>query len=308
MNIVDTLTAGFTTVTKKPWLGAVPVVLDLFLWLGPKLSIAPVIQKMIASFREAMAIMASSGGQDANLQIMFERMLEELQGTFAQTNWLSLLAWGRLGLPSIASSKPIVPGVDRVIEISGYQQLLATQILIMALGLFIACIFLGILAQEIRGESFDLGKLARRVPLYWWRMALIFLPLSIALFLLFSASFLFGAFAFFIWVSILWALLYLSFVPQAITLAETKPLSAVWTSFAVVRHNFWSALGLILLSNLIATGLGLILRNLLGSVPGTLVAILANAYVGTGLAAAAFVFYRDRLTAWRDSQRNLRSV
>jgi hypothetical protein len=67
--------------------------------------------------------------------------------------------------------------------------------------------------------------------------------------------------------------------------------------------------GLVLLSNLINMGLGLIWgRLLVGSPLGTGVAILANAYVGTSTTLAFFVFYRDRFAAWHQLLQQQRST
>ena len=77
----------------------------------------------------------------------------------------------------------------------------------------------------------------------------------------------------------------------------------------VVRHNFWSAMGMILLVNIINTGLGFVwIRLLMQSTIGTVFAILANAYVGTSLSLAMFVFYRDRVGTWSPSLPQRRSV
>ncbi len=64
------------------------------------------------------------------------------------------------------------------------------------------------------------------------------------------SSFILGALAFLFWGLALWVVLYVMFVPEAITMAQEKPLRAVAASFAVVRSSFWSTLGLIVLVNL----------------------------------------------------------
>lgn len=298
MRVIDTLTAGFNTVTKKLWLATLPMVVDLFLWLGPKVSVAPVIEKMTTSFRQAMDALGSTAA-DPGLVDMFEAAIDQFQSTIGSTNLLALLSWGRLGMPSIAGIRPIDLKVDRVVQVSEYGQMLLVQVLIMALGLFVACIFLGMLACEVRGEALDLVGLSRRVPLYWLRMLAILVPLGVALFFALFSGFLLGPFGFFVWVLVLWAMLYMSFIPQAITLAEDGPRGAVWHSFTVVRLNFWPSVGLVLLINVITTGLSLVWRLLMVSPVGMLVAILANAYVGTGLTVAAFIFYRERIAEWQ---------
>ncbi|MBN1400697.1 MAG: hypothetical protein JXA74_07660, partial [Anaerolineae bacterium] len=158
MGVIETISTGFSTLSKRIWLALIPVGLDLFLWLGPKLSIAPVIARTLANMRTAAESLGSAGA-DANVTEMMDAMFELLQQTVGSTNFMALLAWGRLGVPSVAGLKPIEPGVGTVIELSGYGQMLLVQIVIMALGLLVACIFLGLLAQAVRGENADLGGL-----------------------------------------------------------------------------------------------------------------------------------------------------
>lgn len=302
MSIIDTLSAGFGTVTRRLWVIVVPVALDLFLWLGPKLSVAPVIRDALATLQATMAMVAPPGGIDPSMAETFQVMAEELQATVGQTNLLSLLAWGQLGVPSIAGLRPVNPEVDRIIEITSYGQMFGMQLLVLLIGLFIACVFLAMLGQEVRGEGLRIDKLFHAVPRYWLRLLAIVVPLGLALMLALSTSLILGPLAFIVWALVLWVLLYLFFVPQAVTMAEESPLRALWSSFVVVRTSFWSALGLILLTQLIGSGLSLIWRNVMALPSGTVIAIVGNAYVGSGLTAAAFIFYRDRVAMWRELQ------
>jgi hypothetical protein len=36
-SVIDTLTAGYETINRRPWLILLPIALDLLFWLGPKL-------------------------------------------------------------------------------------------------------------------------------------------------------------------------------------------------------------------------------------------------------------------------------
>ena len=309
LGVIDTLSLGFSKVARKVWLAALPALLDLFLWLGPKVSIAPVIHKTVVMLREASAAVAPPGGADTGFGEMFEAMMGALENTVGRTNLLGLLAWGRLGVPSVAGLRPIDEEAQWVIELNSYWQTILWQALIMAFGLVLACLFLGLLAQETRDGQLDLGQLLRRVPLYWVRMVAIFAPLLICLIFSSLVGMLFGPFIIFVAVGILWLMIYMTFVPQAITLGEAKPLQALLSSFTVVRFNFWATLGLILLTNLISTGLGLIWHRIFArSALMALLAILANAYVGTALTMALFIFYRDRIIVLREAVERQRSV
>jgi len=301
LNIIDTLSEGFRTVTRRVWIIIVPVALDLFLWLGPKLSVAPVIRDALATLQDAMRMMAPAG-TDPGMAEALQAMAEELQATIGQTNLLALLAWSRLGMPSIAGLRPVNPEVDRIIEITSYGEMFGLQVLILLVGLFLACVFLAILGQEVRGEGVKLDRLVQSVPRFWLHLLVILVPLGMGLVFAVSVSLVLGPLAFIIWALVLWVLLYISFVPQAVAMAEEGPLRALWFSFLIVRTNFWSALGLILLTNLIGTGLSLVWRNVMAAPSGMLLAILGNAYIGSGLTAAAFIFYRDRVAVWRELQ------
>ena len=307
MGIIDTLSAGFGTTAKKLWLIILPVLLDIFLWLGPKLSIAPVIDKMVTFFREGMRFAAPTT-VDASVAEMFDTTLEAFRETMGRLNWFAFLAWGRLGVPSVAGFTPIDAKTDHVIAVSEYWQLLLLQIVIMAAGLLLAALFLVILGSHARGGGVNWHTLFAKVLRAWVYMAIVFVPLGF--FLLFGLSFslLLGPLSIFAGVFFLWLLIYMTFVPQAIALGEENPLHAVLSSFTIVRLNFWATLGLIILVNVISTGLGLVwYRVFMRTAVGTLVAIVANAYVGTSLTLAMFIFYRDRVALWRELLRQ-RSV
>jgi len=87
----------------------------------------------------------------------------------------------------------------------------------------------------------------------------------------------------------------LVFVIQGLVLGQRGLLRAILESFLLVRTQFVSVIGLVVLCLIVYEGLGH-----LWAVPAadswTLsVGILANACVGTGLTAATFVFYRERI-------------
>jgi hypothetical protein len=295
LSIIDTLSAGFSAVAKNLWLMAVPVVLDVGLWLAPKLSVAPVVDQLVTTMRNATQALGTTATADANVNQMVETLNTALQQSVGRTNLLSLLAWGRLGVPGVAGLRQIQPGADRIIEITGYGQWLGVQIVLLLVGLLITCVFLGMLGQAVRGEGVHLGKLSKRLPTYWLHMLAFMLPMGLLLFSVLGSSMILGALAFLLWGLLLWVIVYLAFVPQAITMSEEKPLKAVLSSFTVVRASFWSVLGLLILVNVISLGLGMMWPRLMGSNLGTVAAILLNAYVGTSLTAAYFIFFRERL-------------
>ena len=297
MGVIDTLTTGFNTVARKLWLMIIPVILELFFWLGPKLSAAPVIAKTLQAVQLSLSGLLMPPETQMSAQQMVE-MLDGIQQAVGRTNLFSLLAWGRLGVPSIMGLQPIDPRIDQVIELTGVGQLLIAQFLLLVVGLFIACFFLGMLGQEVRGEGLRLGALVRRVPRYWLYLVILFIPLAVILVMAFTMTIFLG-FLFLLALALLvWILLYMNFVPEAITMAEASPLKAVFSSFSVVRMFFWPTVGLVLIVNIIGLGMGMIWQLLMVNTVGTAAAILLNAYIGTSLTIASFIFYRDRVNMW----------
>ena len=106
----------------------------------------------------------------------------------------------------------------------------------------------------------------------------------------------------------LWIGFYLFFVIDAIVISDVGPIRAIWNSINVVRRNLWSALGLVILINIIAMGLPYLWRALTATPWGTALGILGNAYVGSGLVAASLIFYRDRYRAWVEEKSDSRKV
>ncbi|MFQ6016552.1 MAG: hypothetical protein ACE5NP_14055, partial [Anaerolineae bacterium] len=96
---------------------------------------------------------------------------------------------------------------------------------------------------------------------------------------------------------------YLVFVVEAIVISRAGTFQAIWNSVNVVHRNLWSTLGLILVTNLLIVGLGLIWRKLSVNPWGTVAGIAGNAYVGSGLVATSFIFYGNRYAAWQESRK-----
>jgi len=301
LSIIDTLGAGFRFVSRRLWLAVLPLVLDLYLWLGPKLSMRPVIAQMVEFLREMSEANASEVVGSGDAQAMTEMLMDMLQETLGNINLFALLAWGRLGVPSVAGISVIGEDARWVVELSTYWQVLLAQLVLLGIGLLIACVYLGLIASAVRGDEQHPTMALHRVPTHWLRLVAVFIPLSAMLAFAISFGMILGPLSIFIGVGLLWILLFITFVPQAIVLADQRPLVALWSSVAIVRSFFWPTLGIILLVNVISSGLGLIWNQLLlGTMVGTAIALLANAFVGTGLTVSLFLFFRDRIMLLRE--------
>jgi hypothetical protein len=75
LSVIDALTAGLTTVARRPWLIVVPVAIDLVLWLAPRLSINSLALKFFAVW-EALVRAAYTPTQMASMGDMIDAVRE----------------------------------------------------------------------------------------------------------------------------------------------------------------------------------------------------------------------------------------
>ena len=81
------MSAGFELTTRYPWLLIIPVLLDVFLWLGPRLSFGPLVQQLVTQLPI-----------DATLTLMDPRPMLDLIST--RTNMFTYLSVILLGVPA----------------------------------------------------------------------------------------------------------------------------------------------------------------------------------------------------------------
>jgi hypothetical protein len=310
VGVIDTISAGFRLVALKPILMLIPIVLDLFLWLGPQLSIAPIVISATATLEEWSASLGQAGASQANIESL-RASIELLQSSgLEQANLFRMLAWGSsLGMPSVAGAELAQPAGASILQVSELWQLIPLELLLLAGGLLITAAFLSLLGWQVRGEPLALNRLAGWTAATWLRLLLVLIPIGLFMLATLFMATVFAPLAIVFLIGLLWLLLYICLFPQAIALAGHQPLGAVLSSVQIVRINLWPTARLLLLVLVLSNGLGLIWARLLAhSTLGTVVAIIASAYVGTALVAALFVFYRDRLILLHEMVQRQRSA
>jgi len=308
IGVIDSISLGLTVVRRHPLMMVLPVAVDLLLWLAPPLSVEPLATRIAGVVTQT----AASTGNAESVQ----GVADLLQGWGKASNLLSLLAGVVVGIPSLlAGGMP--DGFWRPfasVQISSASIAFVLCVVLAAGGLAIAAVYLTGMGLAVQGQTLALSEVARKA----WRNAgrllalmagivvvvlLVGIPVSlvVALVMLLSPTVagmiasLVGLMAF--WATI-WAFFYLFFLVEAMVLQEVDLRRSVLNSVAVVRSNFWSALGLIVLLNVLAAGFGVIWRWMAEAHPaGTVLAMIGNTFVGSGLAAASFVFYRGRYEA-----------
>jgi hypothetical protein len=292
IGILSAISKGFDRVTARPHLVAPPLLLDLFLWLGPQLRISSLIQEFFDSAQSLI-----SGQAELFPAAMREALVEGF-------NLLSALSSFPIGIPSVMAgrmplNRPL--GIGGQVEVSEVGMVLVLWLAMTAIGLGLGAFYQLWIASAIAPEA-ELGS--------GWVAALRMIGLGAVLFLaglvvgtsvvlasgiatLILPLLGFGVLALG-WSLLVWLLIYVAFAPHGIIRYDLGVFRAIIDSFVLVRWNLLSTVGFLLL----AIGSYWIL-NVIWGLPEadswfSLLGILGHAFVSTTLLAASYAFYQGR--------------
>lgn len=305
MGVIESLSAGYRYLGWRLYLLLIPVLLDLLLWWTPPVSVAPLFT-WLANFYNDPTL---TQGLPTDMVTMIQKGLTDIgQGS----NLLAILVNGALlHVPSLLVAEEALLKAPSL-KIGSPFLAVSLTALFALLGMLIGVVYLDLLARELplgagaKPETW--GRLCMNILRHWFKIILfvlvtvvgllvLYIPVSISatLLMLFSPSL---AILLLVFMSglLFVVFFYLYFVPAGVILDNLGVRAAIVQSFRLVRINFWSTIGFFLLTYLLDTGFGLIFDRIVPYQPfGTMAAIIANAYLGTGMALALLIFYRTRL-------------
>lgn len=309
LGVIGSLAAGFDVIGRHVWLIAPPVLLDLFLWLGPRLSMTPLLEQLVAFLLAQPAPDAATAQQMAQAAQLLGQLGERFN-LFALLSALPLL-----NVPSLLAQHPpaAVPpwGQPRVQAVTSVVALMGWLVVLLPVGLTLGLLYLNSVARGVRaGRSSDGREPVTGVetavlgPVRVIVFAMCLLAIGVVVvpmwMLLVGAAVAFvPLLGFLVWSLGIglgsYVILHLLFVVPGLLIGGRGLVQAVWESILLIHTQFPSVLGLMLLVVVISQGLGFVWS--LPSADSWLLAvgILGNGCIATGLTAAFFVFYRERI-------------
>ncbi len=313
--LIASLRAGFDTVASHIGLIILPMLVDLFIWLGPHVSLKTILQPLIGEFDNLP-------GMDSPDMATLLRYSHDLWQSIAdQLNLASVLRTYPVGVPSLMAGQlpqqtPI--GAPSVINLGSLSGVVGWWLFFVVAGLVLGSLYFDAVARSLSRD-----KRALSIPgIAWDAGQAIFLSMACLVLLLavsIPATVLLTVLAMIspavaqigvllISVMLVWVMVPLVFSPHGIFVYHQNVLSSMLTSVRLVRYTL-PATGLFFLS-VIVLSQGL---DLLWVVPPadswlSLVAIGGHAFITTSLLAASFVFYRDGVQWVKESlQRSVAS-
>ena len=292
--LIASLAAGFDTTASHASVILLPILLDLFLWLGPHLRIEALLRPMMTVFQSLPP------SQEATLT-------EQIMRQFAQDfNLLSLIRTLPIGIPSLlAGTLPVTNPFGNVIwvEFKDPLQFFNWWVMLTLLGWVGGGLYYNWISSVTRknGSSSSLRQTARAI---WQTIVLSLLWIFIALAIGIPVMMLLGTLAlispslaqfalllglFFF----LWTLPAIFFSAHGIFTYEQNALTSIQSSLRMVRFTL-PASGLFILSAfLISQGLDFLWRVPPTDSWMTLIGITGHAFISSALLAASFVYYRN---------------
>ena len=303
--VIGSLRAGFDTVAGHVWLIVLPLALDIFLWLGPRLS----VDGLLRPFVRYMFLQARRSVDVSELDRFLEAQTSFLD-VLQKFNLLSLISKFRtfpIGISSLlAQTMPVdTPlGEQNVVQVSSLPLLVGIVLILTLFGWVVGGLYFRWVSGTTLGQEAGISLLRAIMQTFilsvCWLLGLmiVLLPVMFILALLaFINPLLANGAIFVILLLSFWMVVPIFFIPHGIFARRQNAFYSALTSLRLARFTFPTS-GMFVISVLILSQ-GL---NYLWSVPPndswmTLVGIAGHAFITTAVLAASFVYYRD-MNVW----------
>jgi hypothetical protein len=305
--VIGALRAGFDVVASHVILILLPLVVDVFLWLGPRLSVEKLLGPMYkVAFEQAGFGLASP--EDASRLTQMQAFFNEILQHFNLASLVTRLQTFPIGISSLmAKVMPIDSplGEQQIVTVSSGWLLLAYMFLLVVIGWAVGGLYFRWVSGTVLGEQ-DAGISPLRaifqtllLSIIWTVMLIaISIPimLLLAVFTLINPALASGA-AFLILIFSFWFIVPLYFTPHGIFIRKQNAFHSIYTSLRMARFTLPTSAMFVFSVFILSTGL-----NYLWSVPPSnswmlVIGIAGHAFITTALLAASFVYYRD-MNAW----------
>lgn len=305
--VIGALRAGFDVVASHVILILLPLGVDVFLWLGPRLSVEKLLGPMYkVAFEQARLGLASP--EDASRLTQIQAILNEILGHFNLASLVTRLQTFPIGISSLmAKIMPIDSplGEHRIVSISSGWLLLAYIFLLVVIGWAIGGLYFRWVSATVLGEQ-DAGISPLRAIFQTFLLSIIWTVMLIAIsipimllltvFTLINPALASGA-AFLILIFSFWFIVPLYFTPHGIFIRKQNAFHSIYTSLRMARFTLPTSAMFVFSVFILSTGL-----NYLWSVPSSdswmlVIGIAGHAFITTALLAASFVYYRD-MNVW----------
>ncbi len=302
--IINSIKSGFDLIATNMTAIFLPLLFNLFLWLGPRLR----MDALFNSIKADVIMIWKSGGIPAE---DIQRAMNLYETVIPNINLFWILRTFPIGisslfLPQETSPTPLGNPVIWQVSVAG---LFGWIFLLTFLGWVGGGLYFRSVAWLALSDKYAQFPGVFRaimqtilVSISWGFLSVfIGVPAFILLMLILQFnSFLANLFLLFFSLASMWVIVPLFFWPHGIFLKRQNVFTSIWSSLQVMRFTLPTSSLFVLTIFLLSFGL-----NFLWTIPPenswmTLIGILGHSFVATALLASSFVYYRD-INAWLQS-------
>lgn len=294
---LGTLKSGFELTTRHWWLIIIPFVLDVFLWLGPRLNYG----QLGRDYLDFWLAQLDSAEVAAPVQI------DTLYNLLEQSNLLSMLSAPLFGVPILLGglAQTETPIATQTLYVNSWRQFSGNWLLFGLLSMLLSAAYYTLVAQAVRDERLNLAEFGRNLLPNTGKLIILTIICVIALLIIMLPLIFVAGIAglvnqsliFVVLIGgsivIMWGVILLSFTPHVMFLNYTSPYRAIRGSFRVVQRHLNSILPLLIAVVLIGNVTDSLWLLAYDGSWLVLVSLAGHAFIATALLAATFIFYFD---------------
>lgn len=301
-SVMKTLAAGFNLVAENIYLIFLPILIDLVIWLGPKIRVFELLSENVSQVLNNISQTAPE-----SLLVQLKTLQEIALASLGLTNIFGAIGLFPLSVPSLmAGSSTIASPLEnsKISELNSVPMLLLVVFVLMLIGTVLGCFYYSIIAQKSAVQPFKLtlkrflkqllNAFIIIVALFLGIMLLL-IPIScvISLFTLLSPV-LAQIILFIILMLTAWLIIPIFFSIHGVFLGANA-IQSFKLSFNISQW-FSSPTSFFLIAMMvISQGL-----NLIWAIPEVdswllLIGVAGHAFISTGLLASSFILYQNYL-------------
>lgn len=312
--LIPAFAAGFNTVANHVHLILPPLLLDLLLWLGPRLSIKNLVQPRIESALNGLSALSAPEMND-----MINQARQTYETILSGYNLMDVLStFPPVGIPGLfvrraVESNPL--GAVQPLQISSDLQAFLFWAVLTLAGFFLGSLYYSQVARTVNGNPSPLewnlvlrqtGQSILLALLLLLLGMLLMVPVTIALTLFLAIT---PGLAQFIFLLVLllafWLIMPLLFSPHGIFANQQTAVTSTLVSIRLVRFFMPGTGTFYILVAVLSLGLNLLWLSPPTSSWMALIGLAGHAFISTALLAASFCYYRDGM---RWMQYNLQKI
>ena len=297
--LISSLVRGFDSVANHVVVILPPVLLDLFLWLGPHLRLKSFFQSLIDQLPSMAKAFPSNIPDPATLQQAWTSFMN-------QFNLFIILRTFPVGATSLLGYQmpwqtPL--GAPQSLDAGSFLGIISWALLLALLGWLIGALYYywisGVTLKPERRSLWKSVKQTTFLSIIWLGMLVVFgLPAFMLVSVISFFSPLLGQIMFFAGALLLiWLAMPVFFSAHGIFILQLDAFRSILGSLRMVRFTLPNTGLFLLVFVLINTGLNFLWNTPTQNSWWMLVGIAGHAFVSTALLAGSFIYYRD-INAW----------